>query len=281
MTRKQEEHITDEASFNKFFTMIENMADEDLGPYEYRLLAHYKCVCGQNGGKCTESTKKTAETCHMSTGKVSSTRKTLEEMGWISMRTISKLSDNGNPQIVGLSITLINRMAENVERYSARYPTSPDEHPTSPDETNKNKDQESIKEEKRSRAQKRTRTKVSPEAIAICDAWWNAIPEAYRPNYDKNFGRDRKIAEAIHTDEQPFTAEQVAKMVTELYAKGRFKNDIISMAYIRSRIKAYFAPSPTGERDQSHGYASAEAPPDVKARFEQKRLSHNGTGESS
>lgn len=93
-----------------------NMMDDDLNPYQYRLLGHYKRVCGEDGA-CWEGVRKTAKTCRMSTGKVSQTRRELETLGYI------KTQPGEND---GLLITIIDRWAENVARYSKR---SYSEHP--------------------------------------------------------------------------------------------------------------------------------------------------------
>lgn len=111
MSRKQDQ-VTDNAPFGKYFHVMLNMADDDLNPYQYRLLGHYRRVCGDNGA-CWESTRTTATKCKMSTGKVSSTRKELETTGYIHLQ----YRDDDT-----CFITLVDRMAENIQRYC-----SPDE----------------------------------------------------------------------------------------------------------------------------------------------------------
>lgn len=110
----KQDHIHDE-DLGKYFTIMLNMADDDLDPYQYRLLAHYKRVCGKNG-ECYQSTRTVAEVCQMSVGKVASVRRELETMGYI------RILERGDTTFL---ITIIDRMKENVERYAKR---SQDEH---------------------------------------------------------------------------------------------------------------------------------------------------------
>ena len=54
--------VTNEAPPGKYFTMLLNMADDDLDPFEYRLLGHYIRVCGAGkDGSCFETTRTTAQ----------------------------------------------------------------------------------------------------------------------------------------------------------------------------------------------------------------------------
>lgn len=113
---------------NKYFHIILNMADDDLDPYEYRLLGHYIRV-----GVTFEGTRTTARITKMSVGKVVSTRNTLEAKGFIRMEKPESQADT-------VRITVVDRMQENITRYC-----SPDEHSVqdmntkrSPDEQKKN-----------------------------------------------------------------------------------------------------------------------------------------------
>jgi hypothetical protein len=89
---------------SKYFHRMLNMADDDLGPYEYRLLGHYIRV-----GDCWEGVRKTAKTTRMSVGKVVSTRNELEKSGYIHVE--HREQDT-------CLVTVIDRMAENVARYA-------------------------------------------------------------------------------------------------------------------------------------------------------------------
>lgn len=111
----REDHITDEGGAWKYFAPMLHMDDDDLDPYEYRLLGHYRRVCGENGGKCTQSTRTIAGITRMSTGKVSNARKRLAALGRIRIVYTKKTCE----------ITLKDCWAENIQRYTKR---SPDEH---------------------------------------------------------------------------------------------------------------------------------------------------------
>ncbi|MBK8138380.1 MAG: hypothetical protein IPK52_21630 [Chloroflexi bacterium] len=108
-----DEHITDAAPSAAYFHFMLNMADDDLDPYEYRLLGHYRRVCGMNG-TCTQSVRDIAKACKMSRGMVTKTRDKLAAGGWITAR---RNVENGLDK--GYTVKLIDRMRENTERYAA------------------------------------------------------------------------------------------------------------------------------------------------------------------
>lgn len=68
-----------------YFHIIPNIADEELNPYEYRLLGHYLRVCGANHKICFESIRTTAEKCKMSHPMVLEARKRLVELGYLQL----------------------------------------------------------------------------------------------------------------------------------------------------------------------------------------------------
>lgn len=105
-----QDSIRDDGRPNKYFHVILNMADDDLNPYQYRLLGHYRRVCGDDG-MCWEGTRTTATKCKMSIGMVSKTRKELEQCGYIAIET----KENET-----FHITVIDRWIENVARYATR-----------------------------------------------------------------------------------------------------------------------------------------------------------------
>lgn len=108
-----EQQLTDRGKFGKYFTQMYNMADDDLNPYQYRLLAHYKRVCGEdNSGVCFESTRTTAKICQMSTGKVSKVRWELVDLGYIEYHEAEGTD--------AIAIIVLDRMLENVQRYVER-----------------------------------------------------------------------------------------------------------------------------------------------------------------
>lgn len=99
---------------NKYFHFMLNMADDDLDPYQYRLLGHYRRVCGQ-GGICFELTTTTAKKTKMSGGKISSVRWELVALGYINIHECDGTE--------AIAITLIDLMPENVMRYSSSEQT--------------------------------------------------------------------------------------------------------------------------------------------------------------
>jgi hypothetical protein len=109
MARKtpQQQQIEDENK-GKYFHIMLNMYDDDLSPYEYRLLGHYIRV-----GKCWEGVRKTAKTCQMSVGMVVKTRNKLHAGGYITVEH----RDNDT-----VYIEVVDRMHENVARYANRSP---------------------------------------------------------------------------------------------------------------------------------------------------------------
>ena len=101
--------LIDNSDLRKYRTEIPNMADDELDPFQYRLYAHYKRVCGATNGTCTESVRTTAEKTKMSAEKVISTRKWLADNGWIDLE---QQVDNR------YYIQILDRWGENFVRYS-------------------------------------------------------------------------------------------------------------------------------------------------------------------
>jgi hypothetical protein len=95
-------------SKGKYFTQVLNMADDELGPYQMRLLVHYTRVAWKSG-KCWEGVRTTARITRMSSGMVTKTRNELENLGYIRV----KHRDDDTCVIV-----IVDRMAENVARYA-------------------------------------------------------------------------------------------------------------------------------------------------------------------
>lgn len=79
-----EQTITDGGDLRRYYAAIPHMADDDLDLYEYRLYGHYKRVCGEQGGRCTESTRTTAAKTGMSHPMVIKARRTLVDKGFIT-----------------------------------------------------------------------------------------------------------------------------------------------------------------------------------------------------
>lgn len=102
--------IFDGGDLRKYRIELPNMADDDLDPFQFRLYAHYKRVCGGNGGICFESVRKTAERCQMSIDKVIATRQWLSDNNWIAL--------SGGKQGT-YKITILDRWEENLRRFFA------------------------------------------------------------------------------------------------------------------------------------------------------------------
>ena len=107
----EQQLLTDSSDLRKYRTELPNMADDDLDPFQFRLYAHYKRVCGASNGTCYEGVRTTAEKTKMSAEKVIATRQWLADNGWIEL-------EQGVKGV--FQITIIDRWAENFVRYSER-----------------------------------------------------------------------------------------------------------------------------------------------------------------
>lgn len=103
----EHQHITDDGALWRFFHSMLNMDDDDLNPYQYRLLGHYRRVCGAHGF-CDETVAQTAKKCQIGHNKVREIRNWLADEGYINLERISEFE---------VKITLKNRLVENIERY--------------------------------------------------------------------------------------------------------------------------------------------------------------------
>lgn len=99
----------DDSDLRKYRTELPNLADDDMDPFQYRLYAHYKRVCGANGGTCWESVRTTAKKCQMSPDKVTDARNWLEQNGWIETRK----EEQGT-----VHVTILDRWLDNMMRYT-------------------------------------------------------------------------------------------------------------------------------------------------------------------
>lgn len=114
------DQLKDNAPFGKYFTVMLNMDDDDLDPFAYRLLAHYRRVCGRNSeATCFEAVETTAKICQMGITKTRVTRQQLTALGYIRVEQREKGRS--------LHITLVDRMAENVARYTPIKKDTPTE----------------------------------------------------------------------------------------------------------------------------------------------------------
>jgi hypothetical protein len=107
------EKIQSESSPHRYFTMMLNMAEEDLDPYEYRLLAHY--VRWSSNGDIREGIRTTATKCKMSVTKVRAARESLVKSGYLKVIPPAKKGQT-------TTIIVIDRWAENVLRFTRPKP---------------------------------------------------------------------------------------------------------------------------------------------------------------
>ena len=123
MSNTENQNVQNDGKPHKYFHIIPNMADDDLNPYEYRLLGHYIRV-----GDCWESTRTTADKCKMGVGTVAKTRRKLEQKGYVKI-TEPEQHDKGNGKTV--LVQVIDRWADNIQRYAGAQNKPPE---CSPDE---------------------------------------------------------------------------------------------------------------------------------------------------
>lgn len=107
MTTPETQHIQDDGALWRFFHSMLNMDDDDLDPYQYRLLGHYRRICGAHG-YCDETVAQTAKKCKIGHNKVRQIRNWLADEGYIDLERISEFE---------VKITLKNRLIENIQRY--------------------------------------------------------------------------------------------------------------------------------------------------------------------
>ena len=146
-TQENPDQIEDASNDHAYFCMMPNMLDDLLDPYQYRLYAHYKRVCGESGA-CWQSTETTAKACRMSTGKVSQVKRELHEMGLIRVEE-RKRKHGGLPYhyIVIMDIWKENFVHCATPSSPYERPSSPGEYASSPGETKKTPLEEDPSEE--------------------------------------------------------------------------------------------------------------------------------------
>lgn len=111
------QQIEDDSDLRRYYASVPHIADDEMDPYQYRLYGHYKRVCGEKNGQCTENTATTAKKTGMGMSKVKSTRKWLADNGWIRLRYEGPSGDQT------ANIRIIDRWRENFDKYA---PPSPD-----------------------------------------------------------------------------------------------------------------------------------------------------------
>jgi len=107
------ELFENESPDHKYFTQLLNMAEDDLDPYQYRLLAHYVRWANLKVRK-TEGYKLTAKRCKMSPMMVLKARAYLIEQGYIRFQPPTAAQANKG---IGGIVIIIDRWAENIARY--------------------------------------------------------------------------------------------------------------------------------------------------------------------
>lgn len=156
MADTSKQHVKDDAKGRYFHQML-NMADDDLNPYQYRLLGHYIRV-----DNCWESVRTTARITRMSVGMVVKTRNSLQELGYIQL----EISEHDT-----YLVTVVDRMAENVARYAnKKQQRSPHEHGVHHMNTSEGSSVHHMK-------QRRTRTKEEEKDIVAATATTQAATD--------------------------------------------------------------------------------------------------------
>ena len=110
MTPETTDQYIEDVGGRKYFTMLPNLLDDaGLSPYAFRLLVHYYRVCGGNNS-CYEGVRTTAKRTCMSVGKVSESRRELEQDGWIKLRA-EQFKNRPAPTLV---VSIQDRWKENM-----------------------------------------------------------------------------------------------------------------------------------------------------------------------
>lgn len=111
----ENQRISNDGSPYKYFHMMYNMCDDELDPFQYRLLGHYIRVCGQAGGHCDEGVRTTSATTKMHIKTVTKARDELAELGYIKQRKPTPAQARKGQTVY---ITLVDRWEENVKKYA-------------------------------------------------------------------------------------------------------------------------------------------------------------------
>lgn len=105
--------VENEAPAHKYFTQMLNIAEDDLDPFQYRLLAHYVRWTG-HGGESDESIRQAASATKMGVNKIRSTLQELENLKYIKVdRPTPQEARNGKT----IHITILDRWMDNISRY--------------------------------------------------------------------------------------------------------------------------------------------------------------------
>lgn len=99
---------------HRYYHQMLNMAEDDLDPYQYRLLGHYLRWVG-HGGKKKESLRQTADGCKMSSNKTRDARQELADLGYVRLKHPTKAEQHRGQPVV---VTVVDRWIENILRYA-------------------------------------------------------------------------------------------------------------------------------------------------------------------
>lgn len=99
----------------KYFHVMLNIAEDDLDPYQYRLLGHYIRMVPliEASLRQPESLRETAEACKMSVDKTRDAREQLVALGYI---TVKAPDGKEKSRGIGARVTIIDRWKDNVTR---------------------------------------------------------------------------------------------------------------------------------------------------------------------
>jgi hypothetical protein len=112
VTPRSRDQLIVSAERRYFFQMLNLADDSGLDVYEFRLLAHYRRVCGDSGRPATETVRQTAEHCRMAPSQVLKARTSLADKGWLRVQV------EGPSGRQRSEVLVLDRWLENAERYS-------------------------------------------------------------------------------------------------------------------------------------------------------------------
>ena len=107
--KDQAQHVTSAPGLKAWRHELPHLYDDELDPYQYRMMGHYVRV-----GECWEGLRTTAKKCKMSLGKAQATRQWLADNGWINMVE--------NDDHIGVTVTPVDRWQENLTKHSKCSP---------------------------------------------------------------------------------------------------------------------------------------------------------------
>lgn len=248
---KSDNLLHDEAPTSKYFHVLPNMYDDDLDPFEYRLIGHYKRV-----GTSWEGVRKTAEKCGMSIGKVTKTRKALEskELIKVQMLTRKDLKDRGlvndaHPDDKNLIcvVTVVDVMEQNVARYKPATPVHVVNTPVHLVNNPVHEVNERITPELEP-LKKVKEPKGSTGIETIIKAWLDGQSTQPVTNQYGNKGVRSNALALVGK----FTPDQITSYVKELAKQPYWSGKLITIGYVANNIAAYYADKKPAVVNPSH-----------------------------